>query len=96
MSTKELSRCATVRRFRREKPDMSGWWIFREDGEWDQEILIIDGAVASDSEWEDEMGLPPSEVYCENYWEGNAVSEMTDGTLTSGLWKFDRPLKDAP
>lgn len=71
-------------------PDKDGWWLFCEDGMHQvQRIIVIDGEVASDEEWEQAMGRPPSNVMCENYWEGTSVREMTDGTYTTGTWKKD-------
>jgi hypothetical protein len=79
-----------VRRWRRKAPDRDGWWRFREDGFFEQRILVRDGCVADDQEWEDAMDRPPSEVTCENYWEGNDVVEMTSGPLTTGVWMFEQ------
>ena len=88
---------AQIRRWRKAPPDRDGWWKFREHSfskDYEQRILVIDGMVADDHEWEDAMGRPPSETRSENYWEGNPVSELTDGTLTRGLWMYEGPSRE--
>lgn len=83
------------RRWRASPPDRDGWWKFREQSmSTPQRILVIKGTVAFDDEWEDVMGRAPDDVMSENYWEGNPVSEMTDGTLTRGLWMYEVPSDD--
>ena len=80
---------------RRVSPDRDGWWLFREQSlSFDQRILVIGGHVASDDEWQQEMGYSPEGdgAENENYFEVCSVAEMTDGTLTRGLWRFDCPL----
>lgn len=68
-------------------PDSDGWWIFHEDGiNEPQRLLIRSGVVASDEEWAEETGYAVSETLAENYWEGNEVAHLTDGTLTTGTW----------
>lgn len=77
-----------VRRWRRSPPNRDGWWLFREQSiNFDQRVLILDGVVACDYEVAIWSGVEEDDV--DNYWEGNNPVEMTDGTLTRGLWKFD-------
>lgn len=63
--------------------------MFDEHGTGEQRILVIDGHVADDTDWEQEVGHAAdlNGMSC-NYWEGNPVKDMTDGTLTSGVWKW--------
>lgn len=97
MKTKKTSPApadAVVRRrcWRREPPDRDGWWLFREQSlSFDQRVLILDGMVACDYEVSVWYGVEEEDV--DNYWEGNDPVEMTNGTLTRGLWKFDAALK---
>ncbi len=80
--------------FQRKPPDRDGWWLFREDGaKCNQRILVTGSIVAYDDEWAAVMGREPSD---ENYWEGSDVREMTDGTLTSGEWRFESDVVMAP
>ena len=60
------------------------WYLFDEDGfgGGPQRILVVAGEVASDADWELAMGRPPRED--ENYWQGCSITDITDGTLTSG------------
>lgn len=74
------------KRWRRKPPDKDGWWLFREDGFYEQRILIVSGVVADDYEFEDAGGTDG------NFWEGNDPAEMTFGPLTSGVWMFDSPI----
>lgn len=79
---------ATTNRWRRSPPDRDGWWQFDEDGTGKQFVLVVGGCVADDSDWEESVGRPPEGVLSENYWEGNSVSEMTFGPLTTGKWIY--------
>ena len=80
-----------ARRWRRTPPNMDGWWKFKEDGMSSiQSILVSGRSVADDGEWEDATGRKPSDYKGENYWEMSSTADMTNGTLTSGLWMFDR------
>lgn len=88
-----MSAFTDVRRFRKSPPDADGWWLFREQSfSFDQRILILGGMVADDYEFAVFAGMEPDEITDENYWEGNDPMEMTDGTLTRGLWKFEKPV----
>lgn len=79
---------APANRWRRQAPDRDGWWQFDEDGTGKQFILVYGSCVAYDDEWEQAVGRPPNEVYCENYWEGCDLAEMTHGPLTTGKWLY--------
>lgn len=73
---------------RRKPPKRNGWWEFDEDGTGKQFVLVVGGCVASDDEWERSVGRPPDGTWCENYWEGNDVADMTNGRLTRGTWRY--------
>ncbi len=71
-------------------PNRDGLWMFYEDGDTGgEQILIINGIVATDDEWEREIGRPPRDVMCENYWESESPNDMPEG-----IWEFVRPLKE--
>lgn len=63
--------------------------MFREDGFYEQRILVVGGYVADDEDWSQAMGREPDRTWSENYWEGNSVEKMTNGPLTSGVWMFE-------
>ena len=91
-----VKRTNPLRRWRRKPPDCDGWWRFREHGiRGEQRILVIEKHVASDDEWEQATGYAPDGEGSgnENYWEICSVLEMTDGTLTRGLWIFGAEVK---
>ena len=88
MSEHTLQPLLRTNRWRRRPPDRDGWWRFDEDGTGKQFVLVSGSSVAFDDEWEAAVGRPPSEIYCENYWEGCCLTEMTYGPLTTGKWLY--------
>lgn len=59
----------------------------------EQLVLVIDGHVADDHEYAAATGRSPGDD--ENYWDGTSVSDMTDGTYTSGKWVWCMPANAA-
>jgi hypothetical protein len=78
------------------RPDRSGWWDWHEGRERFDPARILVGnggkTVASDEAWELNIGRKPSEIMCENYWEGTDTTQR----YMPGYWVFVKPAKFPP